>query len=212
MEMYSHCYLSEGEKCTHRAPLGPPEHDTCCGKPQITRLMNQSDYEVGKEKLKKTKKTTKKSNKYSSEFEFADDAISLNGENNKQTHNNQIKRDPYINVKGKEELPCTEEIKYNETPTKTYNKTKEQEIIPETEKINEKLKLFDGNLNKIATKNIYSYCTLPKTKKTCNNQKYVYRYNTPPKRITPDGTHIYYWCDLNKKGPSGNFPLNLIEF
>lgn len=206
--------------CAQRAPLGPPESQCACASPnKIANLLNQSDYEFGKEKYKAKPKKKIKEKHSSAEFEFADDAISLNNENfderppsrqSLQSHNEtSFTENPYINVNGKEELPCVQEIsKYcisNRLVVPNTNNAKtEPEILITNNDNNLKNKIntnFDGNYNKLlSVSKIYSYCTLPKRKNT-NNHKL--RPISPPKRVTPDGTHIYYWCDLPKKINSG---------
>lgn len=143
-----------------------------------------------------------------------------------------ITENPYVNVNGKEELPCIHEIKKyrisdnkltkksstsssssSPVPTpkmiddcnSTRNNCKTDKYIKNNEQIKTFNKNLDGNYNKVCIKNIYSYCTLPKNKKIVNNDKLCLRnFVTPPKRVTPDGTHIYYWCDLHKKMNNGN--------
>ncbi|KAI8120539.1 hypothetical protein CVS40_8220 [Lucilia cuprina] len=47
--------------------------------------------------------------------------------------------------------------------------------------------------------------TLPRTKRTAAMQAFYNRaINLVPKRRTPDGTTIYYWCDLPKKSLKGD--------
>ncbi|CAH0560598.1 unnamed protein product [Brassicogethes aeneus] len=215
LEMYKR-KCNNPSKCAQRAPLGPPG-TLCKCTPQINSLLNQSDYEVDKEKVKIKSRKKHKCQNANYTFEIADDAISLNNEsgddrspsrNSPTSLKSQKESDnSYINVNGKEELPCPEQIgKYCisdlDLSKKTPNKNKENietdakilDIDSECDKLN---KNIDGNYNKLSIKNVYSYCTLPKSKKT-NNQKNI-KYSGPPKRITPDGTHIYYWCDVQKK-------------
>lgn len=206
-------------KCAQRAPLGPPENKCCCkSSSQINSLLNQSEYEVGKEKKKSRKKSKQiRENANYSEFEFADDAISLNDSfeerpSSRNSNTSHTTENPYINVNGKEELPCVEEMrKYciseNISVTSDNTKTESKIVVKNQNNVNERIKLnkdLDGNYNKLTVKNIYSYCTLPKTKKFALNHKHFWiRHLVPPKRVTPDGTHIYYWCDLHKKGHYG---------
>lgn len=186
----------------------------------MSSLLVESEYELGKEKVKpKAKKKVKevRENSNYAEFEFADDAISLNNENfddrppssasigsNKSQHETSFTENPYITVNGKEELPCVEEIKNYNYPlkeVKTESNCNNKKVQVVNDNIQSRLK-FDGNYNKLAISKIYSYCTLPK-RKNGNNQKGVFHSVVPPKRITPDGTHIYYWCDLQKKCANG---------
>lgn len=225
-------------KCALRAPLGPPENQCACATAPntIQSLLRQSDYELGKEKAKhkqQKKKDTRRNANYT-EFEFADDAISLNNETI-DDHPNEVRatqetsftENPYITVNGKEELPCVHEIKkYNNisavvngsiSPKKTVanDETKlsnnEKLKCAVTNNINKNLKAnFDGNYNKLCVSKIYSYCTLPKRSKNGTTSGGVTVKGArpafiPPKRITPDGTHIYYWCDLHKKCNNGKY-------
>lgn len=284
LEIYNRSCI-DPEQCAQRAPLGPLENICTCKRSlQINNLLNESEYEVGKEKvsINQSRNKTHQNNKEQqrvnnanyTEFEFADDAISLNNDTlderppsrNSLISNNQssVKNaaellttitattdNPYINVNGKEELPQIQEIrKYQNISSSNHhsnitnntiissssdfvvndddveiklnnhdpNKT---EAINRVNKINNKN--FDGNYNKLNIKNIYSYCTLPKNKKnhttsinnTSNNHqtRNHFRHNiSPPKRITPDGTHIYYWCDLYKKGTNGKTLLRPVLF
>lgn len=218
--------------CSQRAPLGPPENQcTCTTTNKISNLLNESEYEFGKEKYKskpkkKLKEKRNNTNTNNTEFEFADDAISLNNENfvdvttsscttesHKETSFNE---NPYINVNGKEELPCVQEIsKYcisNQLIVPNENVKTEPKIIIDNNLKNNKINTnFDGNYNKLTVSKIYSYCTLPKRKNNQTNNHKL-RQITPPKRVTPDGTHIYYWCDMPKKNSTGKIlrTLNLL--
>lgn len=203
---------SDHKKCALRARLGPPDSD-CCNA----------------EKMNKSHRRIKESqqNANYAEFEFADDAISLDKEgeneilpnscvNNENaldwTDNSEIesknKDKRYITVNGKEELPCVHEIKYYVKENNAYGTKEifECHQIPSNKivnKNNSKInnKNLNGNFNHVNMRNIYSYCTLPKVKKKVNNctKNHVVKHIIPPKRITPDGTHIYYWCDIQKK-------------
>ncbi|GJQ65597.1 hypothetical protein Trydic_g7694 [Trypoxylus dichotomus] len=234
-DIYSRPCATPG-KCALRAPLGPPENQCTCATAtnKIENLLNQSEYELGKEKLKhkqkKKQKDVTRTNANYTEFEFADDAISLNNEiiedrpntpNSRSTQETSFTENPYITVNGKEELPCVCEIKkYNNTSTTCTNSPKKnaktETKLSNNEKVkcgnltnnintNAKVNNFDGNYNKLYVSKIYSYCTLPKRTKngttttTSSTNKGCRPIFIPPKRITPDGTHIYYWCDLNKK-------------
>ncbi|XP_045479301.1 uncharacterized protein LOC123684181 isoform X1 [Harmonia axyridis] len=222
LEMYRTA-CQEPSRCSARAPLGPPEYNcTCESVPQITKLINQSEYEVGKEKyLKIRRKAKKPQQKSTKEFEFADDAISLNNEtfdDDPPVINKALTENPYLNVNGKVEVPLTtlnERFYPKESSLKTNNVTSIDKddatnSNARTEHIQDVVnrlkddKNLDKNENKLVLKKIYSYCTLPKNKKVSTDTvpKAVYRPSVPPKRVTPDGTHIYYWCDIHKRGPS----------
>ncbi|KAK4887776.1 hypothetical protein RN001_004047 [Aquatica leii] len=212
--------------CIQRAPLGPPEDQCICStRHNIHSLLNQSDYELGKEQMK-TKTYAKirdlRNNANFTEFEFADDAISLNGDvhddrPSSRTSNTSAQsfketthtENPYINVNGKEELPCAEEIKKYTSisndlsilPKSSDNVVKVTDVnikIITNDNINsneKEVSNFDSNYNKLGQSK-HCYYTLPKQKikPKCNRQIII-----PPHRITPDGTHIYYWCDVSKK-------------
>ncbi|ENN79595.1 hypothetical protein YQE_03965, partial [Dendroctonus ponderosae] len=224
LEMYDRPPCVNPSKCALKAPLGPPEHKFVC-TPHVNSLLNQSEYEVGKEKSKKKCKQLKivkdakgKPNKYSSEFEFADDAISLNAESFEERppsrasikSNTSIEKstteNPYVTVNGKEELPCVEEIGKMQSKELNKNiniKTEEPNNCLDNNKQEETHtganRNVDGNSNKVSSvKQIYSYCTLPKNAKKPTS-KTSHKNAIPPKRVTPDGTSIYYWCDINKK-------------
>lgn len=224
-EVYYRPCLTHG-KCALRSPLGPPENKCNCNSElTVNSILVESEYEVGKEKVKtKSKKKPKevRENSNYAEFEFADDAISLNSESlddrppsrtsvgSAKSHGAE---NPYITVNGKEELPCVEEIKnYNcaakETKTSDIHKTNcnEAKVQVNNDNVHSRCR-FDGNYNKLAISKVYSYCTLPK-RKNGNNHKAQLHCIMPPKRITPDGTHIYYWCDLRKKCVHGKVYLS----
>lgn len=168
--------------------------------------MKESDYEAGRDK--NSKKTRKKNLKLKyEEFEFAADAISLNDgavderPERAPANSPNVIANPYVTVNGKEELPCVEEVKDCNT-TRTEN-----EMLKTDDNLNRNVRIkttttnFDGNCNRLAFRKIYSYCTLPKRRAAgaCRKSLFV----TLPKRVTPDGTHIYYWCDLQKKYGNG---------
>lgn len=104
---------------------------------------------------------------------------------------------PYITVNGKEELPCIHKYYLKNISMKTdvgkISKTEPSFDKTMTDKI-----IRNVNVHS-CLRQVYGYCTLPKTrkKKICN-PKYLFKNIVPPKRITSDGTHIYYWCDVQK--------------
>ncbi|KAL1506662.1 hypothetical protein ABEB36_005986 [Hypothenemus hampei] len=239
LEMYDRQPCTDPTNCARKAPLGPPENQCTC-TPHVHSLINQSEYEMGKEKPKNKFKQRKiigdvktKPSKYNSEFEFADDAISLNNASLderppsrlSEKSNTSIARSttesPYVTVNGKEELVCVQELKKGRgSEKKAFKKTNQDnreitDINNCVEKSSENLKSgnddkikvenkhFDGNSNRLSVKNIYSFCTLPKSAKKLGNKasyrNFFHKNITPPKRVTPDGTSIYYWCDVNKK-------------
>lgn len=189
---------SDHKNCSMRVRLGPPDSDCF-----YAEKMNKSREQINE----------CQQNANYAEFEFADDAIdmdkkgNLNQTKNRQTASCNKEQNPYITVNGKEELPCVHEIKYYMKENNT-NGVKEIFECHSNKAINKNKpvinKNFNGNFNKINMRNVYSYCTLPKNKKKINYAKYnPIRHINPPKRITPDGTHIYYWCDIPKKDICG---------
>ncbi|KAJ8945408.1 hypothetical protein NQ314_009246 [Rhamnusium bicolor] len=175
LEMYE-MRCSDPNKCAQRARLGPPDND-CSYSINISKLLNDSQYEGDEEKVKSTShKSLKESHQNANytECEFADDAISLDkkGDNLSEIESKYLK-------------------KLSET------KTLRNETVNNRDRIKMK-KNLNGNYNQVNARNVYSYCTLPKNKKKTNCPKYLLRHVNPPKRVTPDGTHIYYWCDMQK--------------
>ncbi|CAG9765537.1 unnamed protein product [Ceutorhynchus assimilis] len=150
----------------------------------VTHLLNQSDYEVGKERaINKKKKTKPASKKYSSEFEFGDDAIENLERQKPLMIEKSTTENPYMTVRGKEEIP---EINYVTDNVETDDIS----IVDNNKKKTENNNVKNGNR---AKNNVYGYCTLPKRKPPGKILM------GPPKRVTPDGTTIYYWCDLSHK-------------
>lgn len=228
--MYERPPCTDPVNCALKAPLGPPENKCTC-TPHVNNLLNQSEYEVGKEKSKKkykqlklVKDTKGKNSKYNSEFEFADDAISLNSLEDRppsraslKSSNTSLERstteNPYVTVNGKEELPSVQEMGISDTDNNKAHCNLEKDIVNNfvpskkvelhtpNKKPSNNNKNLDGNYNKLTVKNIYSYCTLPKSMKKLGGKGQ--QHKGPPKKVTPDGTSIYYWCDLNKKHLNG---------
>lgn len=231
-EMYCRA-CSSPEACAQRAPLGPLDDQCMCNTHKIHSLLNQSEYELGKEQTK-TKNQKKirdlRDNANFTEFEFADDAISLNGDScedrppsrtslnsSKSFKETTCTENPYINVNGKEELPCAQEIrKYPISNDISVLPNKQNEFNSDIDKVtnakdnvkivsNDNINIyidkeplnFDSNYNKLVYNKLHRCCTLPKQK---FRNKTLYRpIVIPPHRITPDGTHIFYWCDLPRK-------------
>lgn len=137
--------------------------------------------------------------------EFADDAISLNGDVSVcySDKDNKVSVDKKYNqnatVNGKEELPCIHKYYLKNSTAKTANQAIMKSsghclLRNATEHGN-----LNGNCHKTNLKHVYGYCTLPKSKRKISNSIYLSKILLPPKRITPDGTHIYYWCDVHRK-------------
>ncbi|XP_056638136.1 uncharacterized protein LOC130446095 isoform X1 [Diorhabda sublineata] len=171
LEMYS-MRCSDHKKCSERARLGPIDSD-CAFAIRTCRSNNK-----------------KSRNANYTECEMADDAISLDKKGITTTDNKCYDhvKNMYITVSGKEELPCVHYFADNTNKELSVNS--KDGIVKFRKNVN-------GNYNLISMKNIYSYCTLPKSRRKVNGRKLSRHF--PPKRITPDGTHIYYWCDLNKE-------------
>ncbi|KAJ8922859.1 hypothetical protein NQ315_007894 [Exocentrus adspersus] len=186
VEMYE-MRCSNPNKCAQRARLGPPDND-CPYSINVSKLFKDTQANIDEEKLQanthqKNMKESQQNANYT-ECEFADDAISL---------------------ERKKELPCVHEIKYflsdNLANVEKLSDTKliRNDIIVNNRHRCSLRKNVNGNYNPVTVKNIYSYCTLPKNKKKAACPKYWLRHVNLPKRVTPDGTHIYYWCDIHKK-------------
>lgn len=184
------------KNCAERGRLGPPDSYCSCHDP-ATKIHNKvKDSQV---------------NANYGEFEFADDAISLNRKGCPRSFLSDavglysVEKSPYITVNGKEELPSVHEIKYNlsedDSEGECNIKAIEKDEVARKLLNENKLKIYNvnGNINPLTIKKVYGYCTLPKIKKKMPNRKYWMRYMTPPKRVTPDGTNIYYWCDLQRR-------------
>lgn len=206
---------SDPKRCAQRARLGPPDND-CSYSINISKLLNDSETNLNEDKNQTTTQRNiqeSQQNANYTECEYADDAINLEKKDVSdcisscsfnRTVFNEAAKNPYITVNGKEELPCVHEIKYYLSENMTQiEKISESEIlgnqIINNRDRNKIRKNINGNYNQVNVKNIYSYCTLPKNKKKVTCPKYWLRHANPPKRVTPDGTHIYYWCDIHKK-------------
>lgn len=136
------------------------------------------------------------------------------------------------NVKNLNKYPSVIDNKCSSPNNRTkLNRNKNSDIVlePNIEIIdqNTKLKDFTRKFGKIIPKNNLSrdddhngndgsrdnrlnrnYSTLPKMKKTGSaSAPYERPMKKIPMRTTPDGTNIYYWCDLSKKMLKGYFAL-----
>lgn len=206
-------------RCSQRAPIGPPGAQQCkCSAPHyFNNLLNQSEYEIADDASKvQTKNVILQNANFNEDFEYADDAISLNGEileershSRTSLHSSKSVKNEntFINVNGKEELPSREQIKnpeinINVAPIpqeKTDNLSNSEDGDVDVQiKMNDGGDDFDGNCNKV------KFSTLPRRKRNHVNHKMWYRpVLEPPHRITPDGTDIYYWCDVPKRTEHG---------
>lgn len=182
-------------KCSLRSPIGPV--NACKCTTHYLNILNQSEYELADD----ASKVEKIENANFGEFEFADDAISLNGEISERPNSRtSVKSEnPFIQVNGKEELPSPEQIK--------------QQISIKTDVSNnvDKVDNFDGNCNMLSVPKVAvprQCATLPKRRRKHVNHRMWYRpLLEPPHRQTPDGTDIYYWCDMPKRIDHGKVLL-----
>ncbi|KAH8375332.1 uncharacterized protein LOC110179169 isoform X1 [Drosophila serrata] len=142
----------------------------------------------------------------SEEYEIADDATSLNGDSDgagamaKMAILSESDSKLMISVRGREELPVVESPK---TPTNRFEKCVRVPVEAESHP----LQPNENNENEDEDKVISptdvangnqeaSSATLPRTAKQAHVSKMLHLV---PKRRTPDGTNIYYWCDVPKK-------------
>lgn len=158
--------------------------------------------------LKKDKKLNN-NNKKHEEYELADDATSLNDDHHDLTKIdilNDFDSKLRIRVHGKEELPVEQQT------TNLIKRNPSKKIINrpfdiETVVINDNKKKDDFNGNLGMDKRLSRiYSTLPKRKRDKMHHSMWYAKPNSlrvPKRTTPDGTNIYYWCDLPKKALKG---------
>lgn len=191
------------------------DHKSCCESGRLCPSVGDyTSYE--KVNVKKNKDSQGNTNKV--ECEFAHDAISLDLRDTEvyaTSLNNRLVTvdlfNPYITVDGKEELPCIQKYYLTNTSQRktidslsstSYDFNVEERKTLIIDKINRNTGRY---LNKNGTKEVFGYCTLPKTNKRIKHSKLLLRHIIPPKRITPDGTHIYYLCDLNKKENDGKY-------
>lgn len=156
----------------------------------------------------------------SEEYEIADDATSLNGSESepvgaaKMVILSESDSKLMISVRGREELPVVDSPK---TPPKRFEKCVSLPVEPESHL----LQPDENNENEQSDiTNVISpteltpmldvangngeanSATLPRTAKQAHVSKMLHLV---PKRRTPDGTNIYYWCDVPKKAIKGYF-------
>ncbi|KAH8284616.1 hypothetical protein KR018_006465 [Drosophila ironensis] len=166
-------------------------------------------------------KPAEKSSSKSEEYEIADDATSLNGSESEAAASGAPKMailsesdsKLMISVRGREELPVVESpktspkgfakcvrlpVEVENHPLQTSeenNENHEEAILGDESKVISPTELTpmldEANGNREA-----SSATLPRTAKQVHVSKMLHLV---PKRRTPDGTNIYYWCDVPKK-------------
>lgn len=208
LEMYSVNVTkgpSHNKRCFDKTRIGPPDHD--CFLNEKSPKKNQA-------------KTLTKENANFSDYELADDAISLDKKYlNKwytNPNNRLVTKDEclsYTPVNGKEELPCIHKyyIKHRTVKDGTKKSDNNCRVVCADKCSINKDRINKNVTNYASVKEIYGYCTLPKYKKQkYNNSRDYLKCMTLPKRITPDGTHIYYWCDIKK--PENGGKCNLFTF
>lgn len=150
-------------------------------------------------------------NKNYEEYELADDATSLNGETmtDDATKIGLIKdfdSKLMIRVQGKEELPVVEQNLNVDNKTSRNNKNPSNNFTLRPKLVKNDLNGNLGGNGVSGMRHSRSYSTLPKRKRPTNHHSMW--YNRPhllqvPSRMTPDGTQIYYWCNLSKKTLKG---------
>lgn len=198
-----------------RTPIGPVEAQNCnCSSSHhVKNFLNQSEYEVAHEASKIITKNNENANNFNEDFEFADDAISLNGEMELERSSSRSsinsKNDKFITVNGKEELPISPE-QMKSTGNSNISLVEKTDILSNKQFDDEDGILedkFDTNCNIDSPPN-KQYSTFPKRKRNHVNHKMWYRpILEPPHKITPDGTNIYYWCDMPKRPTTGKITL-----
>lgn len=158
----------------------------------------------------KKDKHVNNNNKRHEEYELADDATSLNDDHHDLTKIdilNDFDSKLRIRVHGKEELPVeqtTNFSKKNPSKKKVINRPFDIETIVIND--NKKKDDFNGNLGTSEKRLTRIYSTLPKRKRDkMHHSRWYAKPNSlrVPRRTTPDGTNIYYWCDLPKKALKG---------
>ncbi|CAH1159977.1 unnamed protein product [Phaedon cochleariae] len=192
LEMFSMgCTDHDHKNCIQRTRLGPPGSDcfSAICKENRTSVITESHQ-----------------NAISTECELADDAISLDETKNVHypSKYHELSKNMYIIVNGKEELPCVHQVNHCSEKTPKYIRRivgTNQSIINKLVNQDDAMLLtnHDGNFNKVNIKNVFGYCTLPKNERSDSCKKFWLKQTNPPMRITPDGTHIHYWCDMDKK-------------
>ncbi|BFG05914.1 uncharacterized protein DMAD_04533 [Drosophila madeirensis] len=156
------------------------------------------------------------------EYEIADDATSLNGSKSelgaggapKMAIMSESESKLMISVRGREELPVgepesttTSSQRFEKcvlvpvepedhplqpaSPSGNENDNDNDELVASVVSPTELTPMLD-----VANGNQASSATLPRTSKQSHSSKMLHLV---PKRRTPDGTNIYYWCDMPKK-------------
>nr|CAI5845475.1 unnamed protein product [Callosobruchus analis] len=199
LEMYSmNTTCVDHKQCAQRARLGPPDNDCC----NVGHTKNGHDENT-------TIKQCQQNANYG-ECEYGDEAVYFDRNDFVKVHGTQPascchqeshEKRCNLTVNGKEELPSVHGVKYclSETETHVRHSSLRSKVILSKDKARF-CKVINGNINPVTIKNISAYCTLPKSvKKVGEHPQNSMRHANPPKRVTADGTHIYYWCDLKKE-------------
>ncbi|XP_015039597.2 mental retardation GTPase activating protein homolog 4 isoform X2 [Drosophila pseudoobscura] len=181
-----------------------------------TKSNAQSKAEAGNNNNAKTPNSTAPAK--TEEYEIADDATSLNGSKSEGTGApkmavmSESESKLMISVRGREELPVVES-ESPKTPSQRFEKFVLVPVEPENHplqpaspsgNVNDNDELADTVVSPtevtpmldVANGNQESSATLPRTSKQAHSSKMLHLV---PKRRTPDGTNIYYWCDVPKK-------------
>lgn len=165
----------------------PEPSETQYGPPPLKPFTLNTNKTPSKQKKKESKQKESKDK----ECEMADDVASLNETQILccETKRRTVKMDYGITVRGKEELPCYRE-------SHVYN------LMRRTETTNPETNGNEGDDESddlsVTNRGARAYCTLPR--KHDGAASIMFRNGKfPPRRTTPDGTDIYYWCDVPKK-------------
>lgn len=153
---------------------------------------------------------TFKNNRNKAESHFIDDPITVvTGKNNHQsqlTHLSRNKRHSYslMGLSGKEELPCDLQPKKTHIviPIPIHSSSFNRNDRNGFKRVHYKYLNANDKVN--VTRNVFGYCTLPKIRKSVGRH-YLINSFAVPKRVTADGTSIYYWCDAKKAENCGKF-------
>lgn len=138
---------------------------------------------------RKSKRKERKEPHPEVDCEVAADAVSLDERDLVYGDSNgTVSSDSRVTVRGEEELPYKE---YKDYEVQDIGDANGNEGDDEAE---------GGRANRGAR----AYCTLPRKHRGVAAVLYK-NAPLPPRRTTPDGTDIYYWCDVPKKKLNGKF-------
>lgn len=165
------------------SPQSSVEFITVNGKEELPSPEYLNNHEMP---LKTDERNLQSNNCINNKIDGVDLDIELNGKINITLNGKQIEND-------------------NDSTPDKLNLTKDINNIIILEDSDDTLLDLDGNRNRLtvppASKN---YSTFPKRKRDSVNHRMWYRpVLEPPHRVTPDGTDIYYWCDMPKRMGQG---------